>query len=214
MRVRLLLSAVLLALSLSARADGMAVAASSAPDQIVQQSAKSLLDAVSAQREQLKANPQGLYDLAQKDLLPYFDFDYASRLVLGPYWRSATADQRKAFEDAFIKYLVHSYADAVLKGNFSEHDLEVEPWKGVPGDTRTVVKTKVLRADAQPIEVDYQMRDTPAGWKAFDVTIEGISYVLNYQNQFRPEVEQKGLDELIKRLNDEANRTQATGSQG
>jgi phospholipid transport system substrate-binding protein len=88
----------------------------------------------------------------------------------------------------------------------------VEPWKGVAGDNRTTVKTKVLRANAQPVEVDYQMHSTKDGWKAFDVTIEGISYVLNYQNQFRPEIQAKGLDELIKRLNDDAVKGPANGS--
>jgi phospholipid transport system substrate-binding protein len=211
MRNKLLLTAILLLMTLPAWA-GTDPTAPLPPDQVVQQTSKALLDEISAKREELKAHPEKLYDIAQHDLLPYFDFDYASRLVLGPAWRNATADQRKAFQDAFIKYLVRSYADAVVKGNFSERDLQVEPWKGVAGDNRTTVKTKVLRANAQPVEVDYQMHSTKDGWKAFDVTIEGISYVLNYQNQFRPEIQAKGLDELIKRLNDDAVKGPANGS--
>lgn len=215
MRNKLLLIALLMAAALPAWADNDPIAPLP-PDQVVQQTSKSLLDEVSAKREALKTHPEMLYDIAQQDLLPYFDFDYASRLVLGPAWRNASAEQRKAFQDAFIRYLVHSYADAVVKGNFSERDLQVEPWKGEAGDSRAVVKTKVLRANAQPLEVDYQMHLTKGGWKAFDVTIEGISYVLNYQNQFRPEIQQKGLDELIQRLNEEAQKGPATdnGSQG
>src|SRR5215472_15423104 len=172
MRSQLLSTVLLLAASLPAWAADPAPAVP--PDQVVQTSAKELLNTVAAKREELKAHPEELYDIAQKDLLPYFDFDYASRLVLGLAWRNATPDQRKAFQDAFIKYLVHSYADGLLKGNFSDRDLQVAPWNGQVTDNRTVVKTKVLRANAQPVEVDYQMRSTPQGWKAFDVTIEGI----------------------------------------
>ena len=214
-RSKLLLTVTLLLTALPVWA-GTDPIASLPPDQVVQQTSKSLLDEVSAKREELKAHPEKLYDIAQHDLLPYFDFDYASRLVLGPAWRNATVDQRKAFQDAFIRYLVRSYADAVVKGNFSERDLQVEPWKGAAGDNRATVKTKVMRANAQPVEVDYQMHSTKDGWKAFDVTIEGISYVLNYQNQFRPEIQAKGLDELIKRLNAEADHGPASGggSQG
>ena len=215
MHSKLLLISVLLTMSLPAwAADADPVVQ---PDQLVQQSAKALLNEVAAKRDELKAHPEQLYVMAQKDLLPYFDFDYASRLVLGLAWRNATPDQRKAFQDAFIKYLVHSYADGLLKGNFSDRDLQVEPWKGPVVDNRTTVKTKVLRGNAQPVEVDYQMHNTPQGWKAFDVTIEGISYVLNYRNQFGPEIQQKGLDELIKRLNDESSQTppvQNSGRQG
>lgn len=211
MRNKLLLTATLLLATLQAWA-GTDPIAPLPPDQVVQQTSKTLLDEVSVKREELKAHPEKLYDIAQHDLLPYFDFDYASRLVLGPAWRNATVDQRKAFQDAFIRYLVRSYADAVVKGNFSERDLQVEPWKGAAGDIRATVKTKVMRTNAQPVEVDYQMHSTKDGWKAFDVTIEGISYVLNYQNQFRPEIQAKGLDELIKRLNDEAENGPAKGS--
>ena len=214
MRSKLFLAAFLLTAVAPAWAADPAAAVP--PDQVVQKSAKSLLTEVSAKHVDLQAHPEELYDLAQKDLVPYFDFDYASRLVLGLAWRNATADQRKAFQDAFVKYLVHSYADGLLKGNFSDRDLEVTPWNGQVTDNRTTVKTKVLRANAQPVEVDYQMRNTPQGWKAFDVTIEGISYVLNYRNQFAPEIQAKGLDELIKRLNSESSQPQApqSGSQG
>src|SRR5579859_1538764 len=205
MRSRLLLTAALFAATLTAWAADPAPAVP--PDQVVQTSAKQLLTTVSAKRDDLKAHPEQLYDLAQKDLLPYFDFDYASRLVLGQAWRNATSEQRKAFQDAFVKYLVHSYADGLLKGNFSDRDLQVQPWNGQVTDNRTVVKTKVLRANAQPVEVDYQMRSTPDGWKAFDVTIEGISYVLNYRNQFGPEIQAKGIDELIKRLDAESSQS-------
>ena len=214
MRNKLLLTVLLLAVALPAWAGDPAPTVP--PDQVVQSSAKELLTTVATKREDLKAHPDELYDIAQKDLLPYFDFDYASRLVLGAAWRTASADQRKAFQDAFIRYLVHSYADGLLKGNFSDRDLQVQSWNGQVTDNRTVVKTKVLRANAQPVEVDYQMHSTPQGWKAFDVTIEGISYVLNYRNQFGPEIQAKGIDELIKRLNDEASHPAAPagGSQG
>ena len=209
MQTKLLSAAALLLVSLSALADAPATS-NLPPDQVVQQTARAMLDAVSAKRAELQKNPQELYDLVGKILLPNFDFDLASRLVLGRYWTSATPDQRKSFEDAFYKYLVHSYADALLKGNYSDRNLQVEPWRGSAGDTRATVKTKVMRDNAPPVEVDYVLNNGVGGWKAFDVTIEGISYVLNYRNQFGPEIQQNGLDELIKRLNTEAEKGPAT----
>lgn len=177
------------------------------PDQIVQETAKDMFAAMNKNKTDLQQHPDKLYDLIGKILLPHFDFDYASRLVLGRYWRSATPAQRKAFEDAFYKFLVHSYADGMLKGNFSERNVEVEPWRGSDSDTRTLVRSKVMRDNAAPVEVDYAMVKTKQGWKAFDVTIEGISYVMNYRNQFGSEIEQNGLDALISRLNSDADKT-------
>ena len=47
------------------------------------------------------------------------------------------------------------------------------------------------------------MRRTEQGWKAWDVTIERISYVKNFRNQYGAEVDQKGLDAVIRRLETE-----------
>lgn len=184
------------------------------PDQVVQQTAQEILTEVNTERVALKQDPQKLYALVGKLLLPHFDFAYASQLVLGPYWRSATPAQRKAFEDAFYRFLVNSYANGLLNGNYSERNLKVEPWRGSADDTRAMVRTQVLRLNAPPVQVDYAMVRTPNGWKAFDVSIEGISYVLNYRNQFGPEIQQKGLDALITRLHAEANKGPAPQNSG
>lgn len=191
----------------SVKSDGMLP-----PDKVVENTAKDMFSAMNANKSDLKQHPEKLYDLIGKILLPNFDFDVASRLVLGRYWHSATPTQRKAFEDAFYKFLVHSYANGMLKGNYSERNVAVEPWRGSESDTRAMVRSKVMRENAAPVEVDYAMVKTKTGWKAFDVTIEGISYVINYRNQFGPEIEKNGLDALIKRLNSDADNAGATKS--
>jgi phospholipid transport system substrate-binding protein len=53
------------------------------------------------------------------------------------------------------------------------------------------------------------MRATPTGWKAWDVTIEGISYVRNLRNDIGAEVDQRGLDAVIERLEKESPRGDA-----
>ncbi|HEV7164888.1 MAG TPA: ABC transporter substrate-binding protein [Gammaproteobacteria bacterium] len=174
------------------------------PDQIIQQTAKELFDTVNSKKAELQKNPQELYSVVGGILLPRFDFEYASRLVLGQAWRNATPEQRKAFQDAFYKYLVHSYADALLKGNYTQNNVQVSPWQQGADASQARVRTKVLRDNGAPVEVDYVLTNKSGSWKAFDVTIEGISYVLNYRNQFGPEVQKSGLDELIKRLNTES----------
>lgn len=184
------------------------------PDQVVQETAKAMFSVINGHKPELKQHPDKLYGLIGNVLLPHFDFDYASRLVLGRYWRTATPAQRKSFEAAFYKFLVHSYADGMLKGNLSERNVEVEPWRGTDSDTRTLIRSKVMRENGAPVEVDYAMVKTRDGWKAFDVTIEGISYVMNYRNQFGPEIQQNGLDALIKRLNADAGKSMTGKSAG
>ena len=201
MRNKLILGLVLFLLSITALADGAAApAAATTPDQVVQQTAKEVFDTVNSKKAELQKDPQQLYAIVSKILLPRFDFALSSQLVLGQAWRTATPEQRKAFQDAFFKYLTRSYADALVKGNYSERNVQVEPFRAGSDPDRATVRTKVLPNSGQPVEVDYVLRKEDGGWKAFDVVIEGISYVHNYHDQFGPEIQKSGLDALIKRL--------------
>lgn len=203
MRSKLILGLVLSVLSFTALADAAAPAAASgaSPDQVVQQTAKEVFDTVNAKKAELQKDPQQLYEIVSKILLPRFDFALSSQLVLGQAWRAASAEQRKAFQDAFFNYLTHSYADALVKGNYSERNVKVEPYRPGSEPDRAMVKTQVQLSGSQPVEVDYVLRNESGQWKAFDVIIEGISYVHSYHDQFAPEIQKSGLDELIKRLN-------------
>jgi len=57
--------------------------------------------------------------------------------------------------------------------------------------------------------VDYEMEKTTDGWKAFDLTVEGVSLVTTYRGTFSDQVQQSGIDGLIKMLADKntANNT-------
>jgi phospholipid transport system substrate-binding protein len=62
------------------------------------------------------------------------------------------------------------------------------------------VRTQVKRSNGTPVPVNYSLHATPKGWKAWDVTIEGISYVKNYRTDFGAEIDQKGIDAVTQRL--------------
>lgn len=201
MRNRLIPALILSLFSSFALADAAPVATPrTTPDRMVQGVVKSMFDDVNKDKADLQKDPDELYDVVGKALLPHFDFALASQLVLGQYWRSASDTQKKEFQDAFYSYLIRSYADALVKGNYSERNVEVQPYRAGSDPNRAQVMTKVLPPNGQAIEVDFQLRNENGEWKAFDVVIAGISYVQSYRGQFGPEVQAKGLDELIRRL--------------
>ena len=201
MRNRLILALILSFFSSIALADSAPASAPSvAPDKMVQDVVKTMFDSVNKEKAELEKDHDKLYDVVGKTLLPHFDFTLASQLVLGPYWRSATPVQKKDFQDAFYSYLIRSYADALVKGNYSDRNVQVQPYRPGSDPNRAQVMTKVMPPNGQPIEVDFQLRNEKGEWKAFDVVIEGISYVQSYRGQFGPEIQAKGLDELIQRL--------------
>ena len=200
----ILLALLLCAVGTAALADTPAPSAAAAPsatqspDQLVENSAKRMLTMLDADREGYRKDPAKLDALVGNVLLPNFDTDYAARLVLGQTWRTATPDQRKRFVDAFYHSLLRNYGAALV--DFTADKFIVLPYKGDPGDTTATVRTQVKKANGDKVPVDFSLRKTDAGWKAWDVVIEGISYVKSFRTDFSAEVQQKGLDEVISRL--------------
>jgi phospholipid transport system substrate-binding protein len=185
-------------------AGAQAPAASTAtlgPQEIVENSAKRMLDELDANRATYAKDPAKLDALVANVLLPNFDTDYAARLVLGQTWRTASEEQRKRFVDAFYHSLLHNYGNALL--NFTAGNFTVLPFRGDPGATNATVKTMVKKSTGEKVPVDFSLHKTDAGWKAWDVVIEGISYVKSFKTDFAAEIQQKGLDEVIARMEKE-----------
>jgi phospholipid transport system substrate-binding protein len=168
------------------------------PQEMMQKISQDLLRELDANRAAYTKDPSKLRGLADKYLLPNFDVDYSARLVLGKHWRTATDAQRKRFIDAFYQSLMRNYGDAVAE--FTANRLTILPFKGDLASGVATVRTEVKRDNGTPVPVNYSMRATPQGWKAWDVTIEGISYVKNYRTDFGTEIDQKGIDAVIQRL--------------
>ncbi len=171
------------------------------PQQLVENSAKRMLQELDANRAMYKADPAKLDALVGNVLLPNFDTEYSARLVLGQTWRTATPEQRKRFVDAFYHSLLRNYGAALI--DFTADRFVVLPYKGDPGDTTATVRTEVKKSSGDKVPVNFSLRKTPEGWKAWDVVIEGISYVKSFRTDFAAEIQQKGLDDVINRLEKE-----------
>jgi phospholipid transport system substrate-binding protein len=168
------------------------------PRELVQNSAQRMLQELDANRAMYQKDPAKLDALVGNVLLPNFDSEYAARLVLGQTWRTATAEQRQRFVDAFYHSLLRNYGAALI--DFTADRFVILPYKGEPGDTTATVRTEVKRESGDKVPVNFSLHKTDAGWKAWDVVIEGISYVKSFRTDFASEIQQRGLDEVIKRL--------------
>jgi len=204
--MRLTLATVILcaAALVTRAADAPATAPSGSalgPQELVEQSAKRMLQELDANRQTYVKDRAKLDALVGDVLLPNFDTEYAARLVLGQTWRTATADQRKRFIDAFYHSLLRNYGAALV--DFTADRFVILPYRGDPGATTATVHTQVKRESGEKVAVDFSLHKTDAGWKAWDVVIEGISYVKSFRTDFASEVQQKGLDEVINRLETE-----------
>jgi phospholipid transport system substrate-binding protein len=171
------------------------------PQQLIEKVSQDMLHEVDANRSALGKDPRQLRALVDRLLVPNFDAEYSAQLVLGKYWRTATADQRQRFVDAFIQSMMRQYGSSLLE--FTADRLVILPFRGDAAATRATVRTEVKRDNGTPVPVNYSMHATPKGWKAWDVTIEGVSYVKNFRTDFGSEIEARGLDAVIQRLETE-----------
>ena len=179
----------------------------SGPSQLIESSANVILGGIDTRRAEFRKDPTGLYQLVETTLLPHFDTPYAAQLVLGQHWRNATPDQRKRFVEAFYKSLLYTYGDAMV--DFTKDRLKVFPTKVAPEDTKATVRSEIKRSNGTKVAVNYSMRKVNGAWKAWDVVIDGISYVKSYREDYGAEVDQKGLDAVIARLEAKANSAKA-----
>jgi len=171
------------------------------PQELVENSAKRMLQELDANREMYRKDSAKLDALVANVLLPNFDTEYAARLVLGQTWRTATPEQRKRFVDAFYHSLLRNYGTALL--DFTADRFTILPYKGDPDATTATVRTEVKRSSGDKVPVNFSLRKVDGMWKAWDVVIEGISYVKSFRTDFGAEIQQKGLDEVINRLETE-----------
>jgi len=182
----------------------------SEPGKLIDSAANIMISELDARRAEFRKDPSKVSALVERVLLPYFDVEHAARLVLGRHWRTATPEQRERFIDAFYGSLLNNYGDALIE--FTGDRIKVLPSPVAADATSATVRTEVKRSNGQKIPVNYTLRKIDAGWKAWDVVIEGISYVKSFREDFGSEIDQKGLDAVITRLEAQNRSVQIGGS--
>ena len=170
----------------------------SGPDKLIDSAAHAMLKELDAHRADYKREPARVDALVDRILLPYFDTDYAARMVLARHWTTSNAEQRRRFVAAFYHSLLSNYGTALV--DFTGDRLKVQPFTGDAAATTATVHTLVRKNDGTTVKVDYTMHRTAAGWRAWDVVIESISYVKSFRDDFNAQIEQQGVDALITRL--------------
>lgn len=203
MRSPITIVAALLAVALvtHASAGAAAQAAYEQPSQVIETAAQETLKALNADREGYRKDPAKIQEVVDEYLLPRFDTQFAAQSVLGRYWQVATPAQRQEFISAFIHSMLENYGSALL--GFTANTLKVYPSRVPPDQTVATVRTEVTRANGTQDSVIFYMKKTPEGWKAYDVHIDGVSYILSYREDFQSQIAQQGkqaIEAIIKRL--------------
>ena len=184
----------------SAQAPTAPPSPSAAPDALVRDLSNDVLAAIKADKQLASGDVNRVNKLIDEKVLPYVDFQKMTQLAVGRGWRQATPEQRATLTREFRTLLVRTYAGALSQ--VTDHQLKMRPFRAQPNDTDVLVGTNIVASRGDPIQLDYRLEKTDAGWKIYDVNILGVWLVENYKTQFASQLNSGGVDGLIKTLSD------------
>ena len=186
--------------ALAAGAAAIAFAADLPPDELVRKTVDEVLAVIKADKNLQAGNQKKLLELVDAKVLPNFDFTRMTQLAMGRSWRDASDAQKEALTREFRTLLVRTYSSSLSQ--YRNQTIEVKPSRVAPSDVETTVKTVILQPGGPGVPIDYSMAKGAAGWKVYDVVIDGVSLVTTYRGSFSDQIRQAGIDGLVKTLTD------------
>ena len=136
-----------------------------------------------------------------------FDIPLMTRLSVGPSWASLTEAQRQEVADSFERYISAIYAERF--DSYWGQKLQVTGEQ--PAVSGVLVHSRIIKANGEPVDVDYMMRRSGDTWLISDIYLDGtISEVATRSSEFAAILRSQGIDGLIAALNRKADMLTAT----
>jgi phospholipid transport system substrate-binding protein len=127
-----------------------------------------------------------------------FAFDLVTRQAMGPGWRQFSATDQKRVTDLFSELMIRTYSARVV-GTSRPKIVYGTPVE-LASDRREIPTRVTTSSSNDPIAVVYRLVKLPAGWRIYDVLIEGVSFVANYRAQFDDITQKGGATAVIRAL--------------
>ena len=178
-----------------------AITVSIAPDVLARSVTDDVLAVIRTDKAIQSGDQKKARELIESRIAPHFNFAGMAQLAVGKNWSAANPEQRRALIAEFRALLVQTYTASLLL--YKDQKIEYRPLKLAADDTDVLVRSLVRQSGGgEPVQVDYGMEKTDAGWKVYNVKIGGVSLVESYRSTFNTEIQKNGVDGLIKTLRD------------
>jgi len=130
-----------------------------------------------------------------------FDVASMARLSVGPSWTGLSETQRQEVTESYGRYISAIYADRF--DSYNGQKLEVTGEQ--PAQFGLMVKSRIIKSNGEPVEVDYVMRQNGENWLIADIYLDSaISEVATRRSEFAAILKTQGIDGLIAALNRKA----------
>jgi len=192
--------AVMALVALLASWSGASLGASGTPVEIVGDKIDALQQLVDQHGDDYRRDPEQLYEVIDRVVVPAFNLDVISEAVTGKGWRSATRDERDRFKAAFKRRLIVFYGAALLeRAQRNQSGWKLSEIDALEGTAR--VRAQLPQKVGPPVSLQFDLRlDDDRRWLVCDMSVEGLGLVQNFRAQFGPVVKRDGLAALTSRL--------------
>jgi phospholipid transport system substrate-binding protein len=153
---------------------------------------------LAAMKDGPKLGFKGRYDKLAPAVRQSFDLPLMTRLMVGPQWAGIPAEQQQQIVAAFGEFSIATYASRF--DEFSGEKFEVDP-NTTPSNSGVIVRSKLIKSDGEPIQLDYLMRESAAGWQIVDVFLSGtVSELATRRSEFSSVMRRGGAEALVDAL--------------
>jgi len=149
----------------------------------------------------------GRFTQLEPVILRTFDIPSMARLSVGSSWGPLTEAQRQQVTESFGRYISAIYADRF--DNYAGQKLQVTGEQ--PAAAGVMVRSQIVKANGEPVKVDYMTRRHGDSWLISDIYLDGaISEVATRRSEFAAILNKEGIDGLIMALNRKADMLTGT----
>ena len=175
-------------------------AVNASPYVVLKTAGTNLFSRISANQQAIQKFPHLMRNIVEEELMPSIDYRYASYRILGKHLKKISKEQRAEFVKAMRHYLVRTYSTALSK--YKNPEVFFEPEKPTKGKSIIGVKTQIIDQGAPTINIVFRMRKNKktGQWKAFDITVEGISLLSSKQAELNKKIARQGIDHVTLEL--------------
>jgi phospholipid transport system substrate-binding protein len=172
------------------------------PSTLISQTVNNLQTEITSQHASLANSPEQLFAVIKKTVMPIIDVDQMAAMTLGPKWRDATPQEKNQFIDQFGLLLTKTYANALL--TVSDYNITIYPVRGNAWKTENYVAVNGIvtpKNGGQSSAVTYYLERSGNGWKIYDMAVEGVSFMKNFQSQFQSFASMQALLARLTEMN-------------
>lgn len=191
----LLISAILFA-------NNESFALKESPENVILSAANSLFTDVEKNKEMYEKDITTFYERVDNILSPIIDFEVLIRSIIGKKnYQETSSEQKNRFKQALKSQLIRIYAKTIVEYANSK----ISIISSSKAKSFYLVKTELSIGQGKPaFQVIYVMKESSDNWKIVEVVANGLRLVKSLRKSLLPEIEEKGIESVINRLESES----------